>query len=80
MNPETITGKINLKAVALLEKHPEGIRWAELQRLLKSELPDVHPKTLNGCVWKLAEKFPEKVYKPEKGLFRHKKFDTDSSK
>ncbi len=74
MNPDTVTGRINQKAVELLEQTPEGIRWAELQRQLKTALPGVHPKTLNGCVWKLTEKFPDKVYKPEKGLFRHRKY------
>jgi len=38
-------------------------------RLIQKAYPDFHPKTINGCVWKLVEKFPEKVYKPEKGLF-----------
>ena len=33
-----------------------------------------HPKTVNGCVWKLVEKFPDTVYKPAKGLFRLVKY------
>lgn len=70
MNPETITGRINLKALELLDKNPEGLRWVELLKEIKKSDSSFHPKTVNGCVWKLCEKFPDKVYKPEKGLFR----------
>ena len=71
-NPKTITGQINQKAIVLLENHPEGVRWSEMIRLIQEAFPDFHPKTINGCVWKLVENFPDKVYKPEKGLFKLK--------
>ena len=71
-NPTTITGQINQKAIELLEKHPEGIRWSEMLSLIQEAYPDFHPKTINGCVWKLVGNFPDKVYKPEKGLFKLK--------
>ena len=71
-NPTTITGQINQKAIELLEKHPEGIRWSEMLSLIQEAYPDFHPKTINGCVWKLVDNFPDKVYKPEKGLFKLK--------
>ncbi len=70
----TITGQINATAIELLAKEPDGIRWTDLLRRLETIHPDFHPKTINGCVWKLAEKFSDEVYKPEKGLFRHTKF------
>ena len=69
-NPKTITGQINQKAIELLENHPEGVRWSEMIRLIQEAFPDFHPKTINGCVWKLVDNFPDKVYKPEKGLFK----------
>ena len=71
-NPTTITGQINQTAIELLEKHPEGIRWSEMLSLIQEAYPDFHPKTINGCVWKLVDNFPDKVYKPEKGLFKLK--------
>ncbi len=70
LNPATITGRINAKALELLDATPDGIRWVDLSRLLKDHDPTFHPKTVNGCVWKLIENFPDRVYKPEKGLFR----------
>ena len=74
MEPSTVTGRINAKALALLEKHPEGLRWSELNAQIEASDPSFHPKTVNGCVWKLVEKFPEEVYKPSKGVFRLRKF------
>ena len=70
MGKSTVTGRINAKAIDLLDNHPEGLRWSELLSKIKASDPTLHPKTVNGCVWKLVEKYPEKVYKPSKGLFR----------
>lgn len=75
----TITGAINETAMTLLDGAPDGIRWKDLNRKLEQINPDWHPKTINGCVWLLAERFPGRVYKPEKGLFRSKKFEKESS-
>jgi hypothetical protein len=74
MKPQGITARINAKALELLEQHPEGMRWSELLPAIKASDASFHPKTVNGCVWKLVEKFPDVVYKPEKGLFRLVKF------
>ncbi len=78
MDKSTITGRINAKAFELLERHPEGLRWSELLSKIRASDPGFHPKTVNGCVWKLIEKFPEKVYKPSKGLFRLLKYKSKS--
>ena len=74
----TITGRINTKAFELLEQHPEGVRWSELLSKIEASDRSFHPKTVNGCVWKLVEKFPDKVYKPSKGLFRLLKYKSKS--
>lgn len=69
-----VTHRINAKALQLLARHPKGLRWSELLTKIRAADPNFHPKTVNGCVWKLVEKFPDQVYKPEKGLFRLKKY------
>ncbi|OHA88136.1 MAG: hypothetical protein A2653_03135 [Candidatus Zambryskibacteria bacterium RIFCSPHIGHO2_01_FULL_43_25] len=74
MNKSTVTGRIYAEIFRLLDKHPEGLRWSELLKKIKTSDPSFHPKTVNGCVWKLVEKFPDKAYKPEKGLFRLVKY------
>lgn len=69
-----ITHDINEAALKIIEQNPAGVRWSDLLRLLQKVGPDWHPKTINGCVWKLVEKYPDQVYKPEKGLFQLKKY------
>jgi len=69
-----ITHIINDKIFELLEQYSDGIRWVDLRKTLEKENPTFHPKTVNGLIWQLAEKYPDKVYKPEKGVFRLVKF------
>ncbi|MCR4327488.1 MAG: hypothetical protein NUV46_02820 [Nanoarchaeota archaeon] len=76
MEPPTITGRINAKIFEILEKNPEGVRWTDLLSMIKKWDPSLHPKTVNGCVWKIIENFPDKVYKPSKGIFRLRKFSS----
>jgi hypothetical protein len=75
-NPKSskVTHRIIAKAFELLEQHPKGIHWSELLSKIKASDKTFHPKTVNGCVWKLVDKFPDKVYKPSKGLFRLLKY------
>lgn len=76
INLSTITGRINATALALLDASPEGLRWTDLLSKIKASDPTLHPKTINGCVWKLVEKFPDKVHKPSKGLFQLLKYQS----
>jgi hypothetical protein len=69
-----VTERIDTKAFELLEKHPEGLHWSDLLSKIKASDPTFHPKTVNGCVWKLVEKYPDMIYKPSKGLFRLLKY------
>ena len=70
---------IEAKAIELLRSNPQGMRTSQLVNAIKEALPDVHPKTINGTVWLLAEKRPEEVYKPFRGLFRHVSFQDNIS-
>lgn len=74
MKKPTITGQINTKIFELLEQHHDGLRWSELILKIKKSNSNLHPKTINGCIWKLVQKFPDKVYKPSKGVFRLLKY------
>ncbi|MEL6362798.1 MAG: hypothetical protein AAFR21_17130 [Pseudomonadota bacterium] len=68
--PKPATHRIRETALAILEKHPDGVRWVALNRMIEESDASLHPKTINGCVWKLCETYPDLVEKPEKGLFR----------
>ena len=74
MQSSKVTERINAKAFELLEKHPEGLRWSELLSKIEASDPTFHPKTVNGCIWKLIENFPDRIYKPSKGIFRLLKY------
>lgn len=70
INSDTITGKIFLKIFELLEKNPDGLQWRDLLIEIEKSFPDFHQKTINGCVWQVVNKFPDKVHKPSKGRFQ----------
>ena len=65
---------IETKAIELLKSASQGMRTSQLINAIQENLPDVHPKTINGTIWKLPTKRPEEVYKPSRGLFRHVSF------
>jgi len=70
MQQTKVTERIKAKALELLEQHPEGLRYSELQSKIEAADGSFKPNTINGCIWNLNATFPEKVYKPSKGLFR----------
>ena len=70
INSSKVTERINATALELLDQHPEGLGWTDLRTRIGESDPSFHPKTVNGCVWKLVDKYPDRVYKPSKGLFR----------
>lgn len=70
INSSKVTERINATALMLLDKHPDGLSWTDLRTRIEKSESKFHPKTVNGCVWKLVEKYPDRVYKPSKGLFR----------
>lgn len=74
MKSSGVIERINAKAFELLEQHPEGLRFSELRSRIEKSDHTFHPKTVNGCVWKLVQRFPDKIYKPSKGLFRLLKY------
>lgn len=76
INSPHATHRIEATALKLLDENPDGLQWAELNRRIEATDESLHPKTINGCVWKLVEKYPDRVYKPEKGLFRLLKYDS----
>jgi Fe2+ or Zn2+ uptake regulation protein len=60
---------IEAKAIELLKSTPQGIRTYQLINAIKENLPDIHPKTIYGTVWKLPALRPEEVYKQSRGFF-----------
>ena len=69
-----ITGRIKSIAFDTLEKNDEGLRYSELHAKIREADGSFNPNTINGCIWDLDKRFPDKVYKPSKGVFRLTKF------
>jgi hypothetical protein len=66
--------KIIEKTIEILRNNPEGVRYSELVRKIKQELPEVKENTIQGTIYNLDSRRPETVEKPERGLFRFIKF------
>jgi len=65
---QTQREKIVDKALEILEKHPNGVRYTELTRLIKEDLLDIPDNTIRGNIWNLDEKV-NRISKPERGIF-----------
>lgn len=68
--PTKITERIKAAAFELLKQHPEGLRYSELHAKILARDSSFKPNTINGCIWNLDAVYPDKIYKPSKGLFR----------
>jgi hypothetical protein len=62
------------KALEVLASNNNGIRYSELVRKIKEELPHIPVNTIHGTIWNLETKVSDKVYKPARGIFRHIRF------
>lgn len=70
MQPLKVTERIKKIALELLEQHPEGLRYSELHSKIRAVDGGFNSNTINGSIWNLDAIFPDKIYKPSKGLFR----------
>jgi hypothetical protein len=68
--PQKVTQRIKELAFKFLEGHPEGLRYSVLHKMIQEADPSFNGNTINGSIWNLDTAYPEKVYKPSKGLFR----------
>ena len=78
MSSSTITGQIRKCALQILENNPQGVRFSELSRKIL-DLGNFNKNTISGATWDLDATYPDKVYKPDRGLFRLLKFKENVS-
>jgi hypothetical protein len=69
-----VTERIKSAALELLDQHPAGLRYSELHAKVMGIDRSFNTNTVNGCIWNLDTVYPDKVYKPSKGLFRLLKY------
>jgi hypothetical protein len=70
------TRRQEIKTVALeiLKSNSSGIHYSELVRKIQERCPHIPINTIHGNVWNLEARYPNEVYKPAKGVFRHADF------
>ncbi|HQI29303.1 MAG TPA: hypothetical protein PLT20_14550 [Sedimentisphaerales bacterium] len=66
----TIGQRIVDRALSVLKANPEGVRYSDLKRQIAKQDASLKPNTIAGNIWNLEEQYPERVYKPSRGLFR----------
>lgn len=70
----TYKERIEAKAIEILKKNPDGVRYSELKNKIQAELPDANINHIRGTIWNLDVTRPTDVYKAGRGLFRHVSF------
>ena len=74
MSEQSITNNIRSIALDILKEYPHGLRYSELYTKIKSRTENFNGNTINGSIWDLDKKYPDKIYKPSKGLFQLTEF------
>ncbi|MGE0378732.1 MAG: hypothetical protein AB7Q45_25290, partial [Planctomycetaceae bacterium] len=70
----TIGEQIVERAFEVLDGKPEGVRYSELVRRVMELNGSFKPNYVQGTVWNLDERYPDRIYKPSRGLFRLTKY------
>jgi len=67
---QTKRQQIEAAPLGILEQHPHGVGYAELESLIQQAHPGAfNAHTADGTMWNLDRKYPDRVAKPERGLF-----------
>ena len=75
MRQPRIRERIRSIAFDLLKKNPQGLRYSDLHRQIRSTDAGLNVNTINTSIWNLDAAEPDRVYKPVKGLFRLLEFE-----
>ena len=61
---------VRQRALEVVADHPGGLRWAELIRIIQDGSPETPRGTIRGSARNLDLHYPDKVVRPERGLYR----------
>ena len=73
----TITEQIQNIAIDILAENPDGVKFADLKRMIYEQNNAFNINTIQRTVVELDSTCSDKVYKRIRGLFRHTKFKED---
>ena len=66
----TITGQIQQIALEILHEKPEGMRYSDLKKKILERNSTFKSNSIGGVLVNLEVAFPDKIYKPDRGVFR----------
>jgi hypothetical protein len=78
MSKTSDSNKVRRWALEFLKNEQGGATYSNLMHNAASKFPEVNPKSIPSYLWDLDKRFPEEIYKPERGIFRNRKFMTTS--
>lgn len=73
----TSKDRIFEEANKIIASQPSGIRYTNLIKMIKAQLPDVPENTIHGSLYSYRQNIPEGIFMPSKGLYKHVKFNLD---
>lgn len=76
MKTEKITSQIKDRALELLGGNPSGLKYSQLSAQIFASNTKFKKGTIGSNIWNLDILYPDKVYKPSRGLFRLVKYKT----
>ena len=62
-----------------LDENENGLRWADLYTIIKTQYPNIKNGTIVGSLRKFYNKNTSSVYKPDKGLYKLIKYQDSNS-
>lgn len=62
------------KALEILSKNPQGLRYSEWTKMVINALPEMYANTIHGSIWDLDKTRPDLVFKPARGLWKLAKY------
>ena len=74
-----ITQQIEEQALKIINEHPEGIKYKEIERELQKLIPNLNINTIGFVVPNIPKKHPAKVYKLKWGVYAPIKKDSKTS-
>lgn len=72
------TKQIQDLAKTIISENPGGIRYSVLHKQIHLANPETPANTIHGSIWNLAQRFPNEISKPSRGLFKPANSTDDS--
>jgi len=66
--------KIIAKAIEVINRSPDGVRYSDLVREMQETFPEFPVNTIHGSLWDFKTHLPKEIYQPARGVYRNVAF------